>query len=166
MKLPRYIIKQNLPHEQYQADRRHLSQHRHPQHLGNHIPPPPPDPLTHRQRQQHAQTQLLRDVGIHVAEGARVRGPPVVKRAVARDEAVDEDGREEGAGRVADDDGDDGRGLVAAGGARHDDVGGDCRREAGRREHAEDDGRGGRAVAEGAGCEADVDEYWVLCVVS
>lgn len=103
-----------------------------------------------------------------MAQRARARGPPGVKRRGFGHEAEDEQRGEEGAGDVAEDDGDDGGGLVAAGGARHDHVGGDGGGQAGRGEEADEDGEGWRAGGEGAGGEGDVNDsyYGVVSILS
>lgn len=130
------------PNQQHQTQRRDLCKLQPPQPLDRPLLPRPPHPLPNHQRQHDAQPELLRDVGVHVPQRARARGPPGVEGRGRGHEAEDEQRGEEGAGDVAEDDGDDGGGLVAAGGARHDDVGGDGGGQAGRGEEADEDGEG------------------------
>lgn len=145
------------PDEQDQAEGRHLGEVEGPQRPVDLLLEEPAQRLADGEGEQHAQPQLLEDVGVHGAERARVRGLPVPELVRLGDEAVDEARGDEGAQDVADDDLDDGRRVVAARGARHDHVGRDGRRETGGDNHADDDGRGEDAIAEAACGDYDVD---------
>lgn len=130
----------NSPNKQNKTKRRHLGKIKRPQRPIDLLLPKPPHNLSHSQRQQNTQTQLLQDIGVHGAQGTRIRRLPVGELGRLGDEAVNQTRRDEAAQHVADDDLDDGGGVVAARGAGHNDVGGDCRREAGGDDHAHDDG--------------------------
>lgn len=147
-----------IPDEEDEAEASYFIQPKYPERLDCLLLPEAPDDLPDSQGQHNTQPELLRHPTVHITQACGARGPPLVKRPARGEEGVDEQGGEEGTDDVAVQNGYDGCSIVAAGGAGHDNVGGDGGGDAGRGEHADDDGDGGRPALEGAGREGDVKD--------
>ncbi|KAM9879065.1 hypothetical protein VDGL01_06907 [Verticillium dahliae] len=144
------------PDEEHEADARQLGEAEDAEGPGDGRVEEAADDLAGGQRQQDREAQLAQDAGVHGAQRRRARGLPGRKGRRLGEECEDERRREEGAEHVAENDLDDGGRLVAAGGARHDHVGGNRRRQARRHQHADEDARVEHAVTQGAGGDRDV----------
>lgn len=128
-----------VPYQQQQTHGPHLAQIQPPDTPRRLPRPRPPHALPHDERQVDAQAQQAKDAPVHARQVAGV-ALPGSKTSVVRNQGDGPRRADDGAKHVAEEDLDEGGGLVAAGRARHDDVGGDGGGDARREQPADEHG--------------------------